>query len=179
MKHTALLIIDVQEGLMEDHPTQEKKFLKNIKELLTMSRIHGLEVIFVRHHDEDDLIMDTPRWEIYHEIASLRHELVMDKHKNSAFFETKLKLCLDNSNIHNLIIVGMQTEHCVDATCKSAFEKGYHVYIPKDCVTTFDNPHLSGEKCNQYYYEHIWKGRYATICSLEEIINMISNKKEN
>ena len=49
---------------------------------------------------------------------------------------------LKEVNEDTLMIVGLQTNFCIDATVKSAFERGYKVIIPKDTNTTFDNEYM-------------------------------------
>lgn len=97
------------------------------------------------------------------------NEKVFDKQYNSAFKETGLKEYLEHKDIQNIILVGMQTEHCIDATCKFAFEYGYQVIIPEDTTTTYDNLVLSGKALSDYYTQHIWNHRYAKVVSIEQL----------
>lgn len=173
MKDSILLIVDVQEGLMDDHPTNEDIFIKNVKELIKLWRNQNKQIIFVRHQDKDDLIPDSKRWQIYHELSIHSDDKIIDKKFNSAFLQTDLDSYLQSKQIKNIVLVGMQTEFCVDATCKSAFEHGYQVFIPKDTVTTFDNIYMSGEQTNTYYYEKIWNGRFGKVCTIAEIEDIL------
>ena len=68
----------------------------------------------------------------------------------------------------------MQTEYCVDATCKVAFEYGYRVTIASGAVTTFDNNYLTGGELTRYYETAIWNHRYARVASMEELIAEIT-----
>ena len=63
----------------------------------------------------------------------------------------------------------MQTEYCVDATCKVAFELGFQVIIPRNTTTTFDCDFATGEALAKYYEEQIWAGRYASVVPVEEV----------
>ena len=73
------------------------------------------------------------------------------------------------------MIVGLQTNFCIDATVKSAFERGYKVIIPKDTNTTFDNEYMDGETTYKYYNDMMWPERFAKCISLNEAINLLSN----
>ena len=68
----------------------------------------------------------------------------------------------------------MQTEYCVDATVKSAFEHGYKVYIPKDGTTTFDASIAPADKLRRYYEEDIWNGRFADVIALDEVLQKLA-----
>ncbi len=61
------------------------------------------------------------------------------------------------------MVAGLQTEYCIDATVKSAFERGFQVLLPKGGITTFDNGGFSAAQINRFYYENIWRGRYGEI----------------
>lgn len=143
MKDSVLLVVDVQEGLMEDHPTNEENFIKNVKDLIKLWRNQNKEIIFVQHQDKEDLVPNSNRWQIYHELHIQSEDKMIDKKFNSAFLHTDLDAYLKSKHIHTIVLVGMQTEFCVDATCKSAFEHGYSIHIPEGCVTTFDNSYMS------------------------------------
>ena len=61
------------------------------------------------------------------------------------------------------MIIGLQTNYCIDATIKSAFERGYKVIIPKGTNSTFDNKYMSGEVTFKYYNEEVWEGLVESV----------------
>ncbi|HPJ02507.1 MAG TPA: cysteine hydrolase family protein [Candidatus Limiplasma sp.] len=172
MKSTALLVIDVQQGLLDEHPFEADALLQNIKTLQDFARQNGTEVIFVRHHEDDPngLFFGSPQWQIGAAIAPLEGETIIEKHYSSTFKDTELEAHLQKQNIQTLIVCGMQTEYCVDATVKSAFEHGYKVYIPKYGTTTFDASIAPADKLRRYYEEDIWDGRFADVIPLDEAL---------
>ena len=176
MKNTALLVIDVQQGLLDENPYQADALLKKIKTLQDFARQNGTEVIFVRHHEDDPngLYFGSPKWQIGEAIAPLAGETIVDKHYSSAFKDTELEAHLQKQSIQTLIICGMQTEYCVDATVKSAFEHGYKVYIPKDGTTTFDASIAPADQLRRYYEEDIWDGRFADVIGLDEALEKLA-----
>lgn len=69
-----------------------------------------------------------------------------------------------------LVIAGLQTDYCIDASVKCDFEHGFHVIVPSDANTTIDNSFMTGENSYKYYNELIWKDRYAECITAEKVI---------
>lgn len=178
MKNIALLVVDVQTMLIEEHPYNEQRVIENIQRLISVAREKEKEVLYVRHDDGvgEDLEYGSDGWQIYHKITPLPKEQIFEKHYNSAFVKTGLKEYLDRNEIDTLILVGLQTEYCIDATCKSAFEHGYKIIIPEGTNTTFDNEYLSGQKLYEFYNYKIWNKRFADVLPLDQILNLLENR---
>jgi len=168
---TVLLVVDVQTALMESHPYNEIGFIENIRQLIQIARQNNIEVVYVRHDGGvgDELEKNTKGWEIYHKTAPSGTDKIFDKNYNSAFKETGLHDYLSAKGVETIILVGMATEYCIDATCKAAFEHGYKVVIPHAATTTFDNEFLSGESSVKYFEEKIWNGRFASVIPIDEV----------
>lgn len=181
MDHAALLIVDIQEALIADNPYQKEELIENIKRLKDTAQEVGMPVFYVRHDGGpgDELEKNTPGWQIYHEIAPMNGEPVFDKQFNSSFKDTPLHQFLHIKGIRQLILVGMQTEYCIDATCKGAFERGYTLIMPKGTTSTFDNEFFSAEQLRTYFEEKMWKRRFASVISVDETIEMMRKEKEN
>lgn len=181
MKDTALLVIDMQTALIQDNPYNIDNVLKNIEQLINLYRDNLLEVIYVRHDGgaNDELEYGSNGWQIYSTLSPKNDEKVFDKRYNSAFKKTGLKEYLDLKNIKNIIIIGMQTEYCMDASIKVAFEYGYEIIIPKETNTTYDNDFLTGKELCEFYNDKIWDHRYAKVMTIEELekkIKIIKSK---
>lgn len=176
MENIILLVVDVQTALVETQPFNVALVINNIKQLIKTARQNNIEIIYIRHDGGagDDLEKGTEGWDIYRDIASQPHDKVFDKKYNSAFKETGLREYLDSKGVTTIILVGMQTEYCIDATCKAAFEYGYHLIIPQDTTTTFDNDLFSGELLAKYYESKIWNQRFAKVILVSEVIKMIA-----
>ncbi len=67
----------------------------------------------------------------------------------------------------------MQTEFCIDTTCKVAFEYGYNLIIPEKTNTTFKNGNISAKDLYEFYNFNIFNGRFAAVESLEKTIGRI------
>ncbi len=174
----ALVVIDVQTLLVTEQLYQKDLLIRNIKRLLAFCRDHGIEIIYVQHCDDpgDELEKGKPGWEIYHEVAPIKQERVFEKTRNSMFKDTGLKEYLQQSEITEIVLVGLQTEYCVDASCKAALEHGFHTIIPADCTSTCDNGEWSAKQLTEFYTERIWKNRFAQILSVDEVEDLLTKQ---
>ncbi|TCD60406.1 hypothetical protein EIP91_010221, partial [Steccherinum ochraceum] len=77
---------------------------------------------------------NTPGWQLVHD--PWPGELVVDKTKNNAFAGTKLAQYID-PNVE-IVVVGMQSDFCVRATCSTALERGNTVLLIRDAHATYD-----------------------------------------
>lgn len=173
MKNTALLVVDFQNALVLGKPFAIAEVICNIKELIKTCRENGVEVIYIQHNDDEagsELEPNTDGWQIYKEVSPEPNETVITKNYNSAFKETNLKCYLDSKGINELIITGMQTDYCIDTTCKVAFEYGFKVIMPEKTNTTFDNENISAETLYKHYNFDIFADRFATVESIEDTI---------
>ena len=172
MKNIGLLIVDVQEALVNGNPFNKETTINNIELLIKECRANNVEVIYVRHDGGtgDELEQGTKGWQIYNQIAPIDGEKIIEKTYNSAFKNTELKAYLDEKNIETIILVGMQTEYCIDTTCKVAFEHGFTLIIPEETNTTFDNEYMSGKEIHDYYNFKIWKNIFGRLEKVQDII---------
>lgn len=176
MKKKALLVVDVQQGLIDEHPYREADLLEEIGALIKRARDAGTEVIYVRHNEDDEsgLFPGCRAWQVHPAIAPEAGERIFDKRSPSAFKDTGLDDYLKNRGIGVLVVAGMQTEYCIDATIKSAFERGYKVYVPQGGSTTYDNDLAPAAKLVQYYERSMWNGRFADVIALSEALDKVS-----
>lgn len=171
-KKPALLVVDIQQALIDKRPWKAARLLKTVNALLAAFRERGLPVIYIRHDDGPgtSLAYGAPGWQVAREVVPLRGERVFDKTVNSAFLHTGLDRYLERLEVDTLVIAGLQTEYCIDATIKSAFERGYRVFIPEGGVSTFRNGKLPARKINRLFYRNIWAGRYGVVATPEYIL---------
>lgn len=176
MGKVALLVVDVQRGLVLQSPFKVDNIIDNIGELIKKCRTCGIEVVYVQHNGEEgsSLEKDSEGWQIYNKIAPKNSEKIIDKNKNSAFKDTDLKEYLDEKDIDTIILVGMQTEYCIDTTCKIAYEYGYNIIIPEETNTTFDNEKLTAKDIYEHYNFNIFKDRFATVEKFDKTIERVS-----
>lgn len=174
-KKFALIIVDVQTDLILSHPYQKDTLIYQTQQLLKKARNHSTDIVYIRHNDKRGTPLEkgTSGWQIYSEVAPAADEWIIDKQYNSAFKNTALHTYLQSKSITDLVIVGLQTEYCIDATIKVAFELGYDVHVPHQMTSTFDNCFLSAKDLIDYFETKIWNDRYAQVCSFEESLNYL------
>ena len=167
----ALIVIDIQEGLVKENPFDTKNFIINTKAIIQHFRDQNIEVIFIRHSEDEGLLaMGSDNWQVYHEWKPQENEKIFNKYYNSIFKDTELKEYLNRKNITDLTFVGMQVEFCIDTSVKVGFEYGYKITIVEDAISTFDNEHLPADKILSFYKEKIWRNRFAQLKTTKEIL---------
>lgn len=169
---TILLVVDVQQIMIDDGPASKDAFLDNLRRLIDAAHAAGTEVVYVRHDSGPDrsLAAGTPGWQICSALSPRADERIFDKRFGSSFRKTGLHEYLSGKGVERIVLCGMQTEYCIDTTCKVAFEFGYNVVIPSGCTSTFANPFLSGEKIVLFYEKMIWHEPLARVLPLEEAL---------
>ncbi len=147
-KDTALLVIDVQKGMfLEEEPVYRgHELLETLNGLIGRARAAGTPVIYVRHNGsriEHPLHPDNPGWPIHPAIAPADGELIVDKREPDSFYETTLQQELEARGIKKLVIAGIQTDLCVDTTCRRAYSLDYQITLVSDAHSTWGSGDLS------------------------------------
>lgn len=88
--------------------------------------------------------------DLHPEAAALMREgdLCLEKHYYSSFTETILDPLLKRMGVGKLIICGVTTNNCVNATVRDAFHLGYDVFLPSD-GTAHVNPKKEADTIDQ------------------------------
>ena len=153
---TALVVIDVQVGLIEE-AYRCNEVLASINILLSKARATGTPIIYVQHDEPHGypLEVGTPAWEIHSAIAPQEGELIVHKRASDSFHATSLQQDLEARGIKHLVVVGGQTEYCVDTSVRRATTMGYNVTLVGDAHTTddYDEAVLSAAKRIEYHNE--------------------------
>lgn len=167
-----LLVIDTQKLIVNDELYKLNEFKNNVKTLISSARENNVEVIYVRHEDVEDeeFRKGAEGFEVYDEFKPVNGEKIFDKHVNSAFKESGLLEYLEDKKEKDVIITGLQTDYCIDATVKCGFEHGFNIIVPAYANTTTENEFMTAENTYKYYNEYMWDERYAECISVEETI---------
>lgn len=160
MSETALLIIDTQLGMFDpgfpvDHGSE---LLIVIRNLIDKARQAGVPVIYIQHDARDvhdPLHPDNPGWVIHPDIAPQPGESVIRKIHPDAFQDTTLKVELDRLGVKNLVVAGIQTEFCVDTTCRRAYSLGYAVTLVQDGHSTWDTEILKAAQIIAHHNQNL------------------------
>jgi nicotinamidase-related amidase len=171
-----LIVIDIQKALIDEDLYDMRGFLDRICRIIEAARENGAEVIFVKHDagpgtgfsDGDE------GFEFTEEISPLDREKVFVKTINSCFGNRDFTAYLSDSGDSDLMIVGLQTDFCIDATVKSAFERGYRVIIPQGTNSTFDNMYMTAGVSCAYYFNEIWP-MFAECVSFDEAVSVLKS----
>jgi nicotinamidase-related amidase len=142
---TALIIIDIQKdyfpgGRMELVGAEAAGL--RAKEALTYFRSQNLPVVHIQHITTRPgatfFIPGTSGIEIHPSVLPLPGETVIVKHFPNSFRETSLPEHLVDLKIERLVLAGMMTSMCVDATARAAFDLGFQNVLLHDAMATRD-----------------------------------------
>jgi ureidoacrylate peracid hydrolase len=75
--------------------------------------------------------------QVVDELAPLPHEVVMEKHTYSVFYQTDLELMLRRRGISTVILTGTATHACVLHAAFDAWVRDFDVIVVRDGVSTF------------------------------------------
>ena len=147
-KSTALLLVDVQEGvndvkyyggpsLKRNNDSAEEK----MRCLLTEWRRLGKQVAFTRHNSRElnsplKLSLETGK-----QIEGLdihESDIVVDKDVNSGFIGTSLEVELRRSGIDRLVVMGFYTNYCIETTVRMAGNLGFDTYLVHDACAAIN-----------------------------------------
>ena len=178
MTKTALLVIDAQELITNERLYAFDNYIENVRQLIAESRKNGIEVIYVRHDDGEGqpLSKGNEGFDVCREFAPEAGERIFDKSVNSPFCDSGLLGYLRKKAVKRLIVTGLQTDYCIDATVKCGFERGFEMIVPEYCNSTFDNVFMTAAQTYRYYNDFIWQNRYARCVKMAEVLDMIRSK---
>ncbi len=142
---TALIIIDIQNDYF---PLGKNELVKSLeasqkaKDILIHFRQKNLPVIHIQHLSvrpgSDFFIPGTEGTEIHVNVAPIENESVITKNYPNSFRETGLHQQLQEQKVEHLVISGMMSHMCVDATVRAARDLGYQVTVVADACATKD-----------------------------------------
>ncbi|NNP73286.1 isochorismatase [Acinetobacter defluvii] len=150
MNQTALLVIDVQNDYFPDGKMalfQPEKALTNISILEKEFHLSNAPIIYIQH-----IFAETPApffekntegVKLHPNLAVQDHSFIVEKAFPNSFFQTDLQTLLSRLGIQKLVITGMMTHMCVDATTRAAAELGYQSIVISDATATRDLSYVS------------------------------------
>ena len=176
----ALLLIDFQ---MDYFPggkmalVEPVKAVHNAGMLLNDFRKNNDNVVHIQHHatrpDATFFIPGTDGAEIHPHLAPDTNEEVIIKNYPNSFFKTKLFDYLQEKHVEKLVICGMMTHMCVDATTRAAKDLGFEIALIGDACAT-KNLEYKGQKVNAQEVHNSFLAAlnyyYSTVVSTEEYL---------
>lgn len=161
---TALIVVDMENDFVVEGapmaPPDALRILENLQRVIETCRAHGIPVIYTTHVHRsnrcdmgllshapwlgtgESLVDGSEGIEIYPDIAPRADEIVIKKHRFSAFFGTDLEIVLRGMGITTVAITGVTSENCCHATARDAFFRDFEVMFLSDATATSDYPDL-------------------------------------
>ena len=141
----ALMIIDIQNDYFEGGANPLNGSLEasiHAKALLKHFREKSLDIIHIQHFSTRPgatfFIPDTKGVDIHKNVMPISGEKVITKNFPNSFHETDLLDYLKSNGITDLVICGMMTQMCVDATTRAAKDFGFTCVVIGDACATKD-----------------------------------------
>ncbi len=191
-KKTALLVIDMQKGFVEEGAFLEvsaaRRMLPDLQPLISACREKSIPIIFTRmshqyirstiypdlwpdHFKEDGTPILVPGAREFELIESLKVEkgdILLDKDRYSAFFGTPLDLILKEKAIDTVMITGLASNVCCESTAREGFFLNYRVIFVDDCNVTLN------EEMHRWAVENI-RMVFGYVLSSGQIIQKLQN----
>ena len=176
----ALVIVDIQKDYFPGgaHPLVTPEAAAGAaRRVLDAFRAAGDPVVHVRHvWDEEDATFMRPETEgveIHPEVSPAEGELVITKAFPNSFRDTALEHELRARGVDSLVVCGMMTSMCVDATVRAAVDLGFDTTVVHDACATcdleFDGRSVSAREVHSAFIAALGDG-YAAVVSSDEIV---------
>ncbi len=73
----------------------------------------------------------------FYKVRPTEKDVIVTKHRFSAFQDTDLDLILRSRGIRTLIMTGISTNVCVESTTRDGFFRDYYIVFTSDCTATY------------------------------------------
>jgi nicotinamidase-related amidase len=182
---TALLLIDIQKDyfpggkfpLVDPLPAAQKAYA-----LLQCCREHGGNHIHVQHislkPDAAFFVKGDAGSDVHDAVAHFVGEPIVYKHYPNAFRETNLLEMLKEWEIERVIITGMMTHLCVDATARAAADFGFKIIVAEDACATRDLKYgdtlIPAEHVHKAFLAALKS--YGEVATTERVIALLANE---
>jgi nicotinamidase-related amidase len=180
---TALLVIDIQKDyfpggkypLVKPLEAAQKAYM-----ILQCFRESGKPHVHIQHislePDATFFISGDRGTDIHDSVAHFEGEPIVYKHEPNSFLNTNLFELLQGWEIERVVITGMMTHMCVDATARAAADLGFQVIIAEDACATRDLQYgettVPAEQVHKAFLAALtWYGR---VMKSEEIIALLA-----
>lgn len=173
--HTALLVIDVQNGVVGE-AYQRDAVVAGIGTLVEKAREEGVPVVWVQHSNQR-LEKGSHAWEYVPELIRRESEPLVHKVYGDSFEDTDLEAVLAAAGVGHLVVTGAETDACIRSTIHGAFTRGYDVTLVGDAHTTNDQsewgappPDRVIAHTNLYWEYQEAPGRTAAVAGARDVV---------
>lgn len=148
--------------------------------LLTHARYNHVRAIFVQHlslkEGATSFVPGSAGVSLYASIRPLPGETIIRKHHPNAFRDTNLLSVLALDEVSRLIICGMMTHMCIDATVRAAHDNGFDCVVAADACATHDLT-FGGETVSAAVVQRAFlaalDGTFAKVMRADDIVPLI------
>jgi nicotinamidase-related amidase len=176
----ALVIVDIQNDYFPGglHPlVGPEAAAANARRLLTAFRLSGEPVVHIQHvWDADDAEFMRPGTvgvEIHESVTPAAGERVIQKAHPNSFLDTSLEAELRTKAVEHVVICGMMTSMCVDATVRAAVDLGFEATVAHDacatCDLAFAGEQIPARQVHGAFLAALGDG-YAAVTATDEVI---------
>ena len=175
LQNAALVVVDMQSFFCEPgcplYTANSAALLPQVRRLIEHFRERGRPVIFAAQQNKGEFIdrgESLRKWwptvplegsrevEVVEALAPLPSEKVIPKRRYSAFFATDLELTLSSMGVQQVVVAGLFTNVCVEATVRDAFMHDFLVFLPADaCASLNEQMHLAALRTLAYWYAKV------------------------
>src|SRR6478736_4298922 len=127
--HTALLAMDCQSGIVSQYVTPAEEFLGRASKVLNRNKSFAA----VKASPQYQKLFDGPAGEIHPKLGPEPGDIVVTKHRVSAFTGTDLEMILRAKEIRTLVMFGIATSGVVLSTLLEASDADYDPIVIADC----------------------------------------------
>jgi nicotinamidase-related amidase len=127
---TGLLVIDMQVGLVP-LVWRGEELVDRIAMLVAAARARDVPVIAVQQTGPP-LAEGTPDWHLSPRLGVVDTDPRIQKQATDSFFRSDLADLLAARAVDTVVITGLATDYCVDATARSALSHGLDVILVSD-----------------------------------------------
>jgi len=157
---TAVMCMDYQNGIVASYAGQGKdELLSRASSVLDHSRSRGMQVIYIhvgfrpgfpevssrnslfsaiKTSPERQKMFEGGGSDIHASVAPREGDIVVTKHRVSAFHGTDLDMILRANEIESLVLFGIATSGVVLSTLVDAADRDYRLTVIKDCCADMD-----------------------------------------
>ena len=119
----------------------------------------------------DHGIAGSPEAQVSPQITVDPADFIVEKRRYSGFFQTGLRLLLDELKVDTLICCGMDTNICVRHTVADAYFNNYRIVVAGDATATF----LVGNQDDGLEYMRVCYA--AKIATADEVVALLEGKR--
>ncbi|KZE40236.1 isochorismatase [Bhargavaea cecembensis] len=151
-----LLIIDAQQELIEGNQEEsavynKEQLIRNINLVIEKAKKSNVPIVFVR--DLDVAEGKGKGFQVHEEINVPADSRIFDKTATNSFHGTGLLNHLQSQDIEHVVIMGCQTQYCIDSAVRSATISGLDTTLVGDGHSTTDSGDLSAEQIIKHHNE--------------------------